>query len=144
VHLTKILSFLNRFEHTRKAYHAIQSKGNQQSSLLPSIKFNKQSYRNAKFRANPAYDYFTYFFTTSVISIIFFYKIGPDQVWYFDTFFNMKIKLYNLFSKEKIEIVEEKYFEQIDKDEIRKKIEEEGSKNPKIVIESADYEYDYY
>ena len=44
-------------------------------------------------------------------------KFGPPQVWYMDKMISLKLKLYNRFAKEKIEIVEDFKYEELELEE---------------------------
>ena len=62
------------------------------------------------------------------------WRFGPPQIWYIDKMISLKLKLYNRFAKEKIEVVEDFNYEEL-KLEDRPREKPYAKKRGKVEIE---------
>ena len=89
-----------------RSYHLIQNKNQAKSNRkLLSIKSNKLENVNRQMSNRKIMELTFVVCAVHLILFVFCKKIGPDQTWYFDKMFYFKIKLFNLISKDKMEIV---------------------------------------
>lgn len=98
-------------------YHSIVQQRSNGRKLL-SIKTSKATNRQIS-RHN--LELLTMAFVPVIPTFIIITKFGPEQTWYFDKFINLKIRFFNLTSKEKID-VEQIYIDQVRREEDKKKI----------------------
>ena len=68
-----------------------------------------------------------YTFTATCLIVVVLAKYGPEQVWYMDKIISLKLKIYNLFAKEKFEVDEDVRFEEL-------KLEDRPRKKPYVKI----------
>lgn len=100
----------------RSRYHSMSKTGKDRKLLL-SVKANPLENVNRTVLTLPEKEALMWLCTGTALVLMGVYKWGPNQTWYFDKWISLKLKIYNTFAEEKIEVVEDFKFEELKLDE---------------------------
>lgn len=79
----------------------------------------------------------TYALFVAGFLFVFMRRWGPDQVWYMDKMISVKLAIYNLFAKEKIEVLEDFKYEEL-------KLEDRPREKPYVRTRDGTIEMESY